>query len=138
MHQLRSVISYPLLHSSRGLSDTIRTMQNLISPSALRFVVLCKLYEQNSLYSPFAKQFVPSILNILLYYFVSIKSLLSTTLLFRRARHNSINYQIFFVSHCPSYNYFKLRKIYVTNLQGEHILGCDQGFRDCYLNCPQS
>ena len=56
MHQLRSVISYPLLHSSRGLSDTTRTMQNIISPSALRFAVLCKLYEQNSLYSPFAKQ----------------------------------------------------------------------------------
>ena len=58
MHQLRSVISYPPVALQQGRSDTIRTIQNLISPSALRFVVLCKLYEQNSLYSPFAKQSV--------------------------------------------------------------------------------
>ena len=47
MHQLRSVISYPPV-ALQQRADTIRTMQNLISISALRFVVL---YEQNSLYT---------------------------------------------------------------------------------------
>ena len=56
MHQLRSVISYPLVALQQRA--TIRKMPNLISPSALRFVVLCMLYERiryivRSLNSPF-------------------------------------------------------------------------------------